>query len=102
MEALHDLYEVETAKLGETEMTLLADRLTQLRKAALRDIPNRFDVAVQGYKEECDKWVGRLEKCKSFARLTVIRLIVSAISQTGTRPTGTSGLQKRTSSLMAS
>lgn len=64
IEALHDLYEVEIAKLGETEMKLLADRLTQLRKAALRDIPNRFDIAIQGYKEECDKWVGRLDKCK--------------------------------------
>jgi uncharacterized protein YfkK (UPF0435 family) len=63
IEALHDLYEVEVSKLGETEMTLLADRLTQLRKAALRDIPNRFDIAIQGYKEECDKWIGRLEKC---------------------------------------
>jgi len=62
IEALHDLYEVEVSKLGETEMTLLADRLTQLRKAALRDIPNRFDIAIQGYKEECDKWIGRLEK----------------------------------------
>lgn len=45
-------------------MTLLADRLTQLRKIALRDIPNRFDIAIQGYRDECEKWVGRLDKCE--------------------------------------
>ena len=64
IEALHDLYEVEIQKLGETEAALLADRLTQLRKAALRDIPNRFDVSVRNYRDECDKWVGRLDKCE--------------------------------------
>jgi len=64
LEALHDLYEIEIPKLGETELALLADRLSALRTAALRDIPNRFDPAVKSYKAESDKWLGRLEKCK--------------------------------------
>lgn len=61
--ALHDMYDVEIEKLGQTELKLLAERLTSLRSAALRDIPVRFDVALQNYKLDCDKWVSRLEKC---------------------------------------
>ena len=64
LEALHDLYEIEIAKLGETEMALLADRLGALRRNAYRDIPARFDPAVKTYGLECQKWLGRLEKCK--------------------------------------
>lgn len=60
--ALHDMYDVEIEKLGQTELKLLAERLTSLRSAALRDIPVRFDLAVKNYKVDCDKWVGRLEK----------------------------------------
>lgn len=63
--ALHDMYDVEIEKLGQTELKLLAERLTSLRSAALRDIPVRFDLAVKNYKVDCDKWVGRLEKCTS-------------------------------------
>ena len=66
LEALHDLYEVEVQKLGETEMALLADRLAALRKTALRDIPARFDPAVKSYGLECQKWSGRVEKCALF------------------------------------
>lgn len=73
IEARHDLYEVEIQKLGETEAALLADRLTQLRKAALRDIPNRFDVSVRNYRDECDKWVGRLDKCECNPHLSIAR-----------------------------
>lgn len=61
--ALHDMYDIEIEKLGQTELKLLAERLTSLRSAALRDIPVRFDLAVKNYKVDCDKWVGRLEKC---------------------------------------
>lgn len=62
--ALHDMYDVEIEKLGQTELKLLAERLTSLRSAALRDIPVRFDLALQNYKLDCDKWVSRVEKCK--------------------------------------
>lgn len=62
--ALHDLYDVEIPKLGETELALLADRLAALRKSALRDIPIRFDTAIRAYEADCEKWVGRLEKCE--------------------------------------
>lgn len=62
--ALHDMYDIEIEKLGQTELKLLAERLTSLRLAALRDIPDRFDLAIKNYKVDCDKWIGRLEKCK--------------------------------------
>ena len=68
VEALHDLYEAEINRLGKTEQALLADRLATLRASAVRDIPVRFDPAVKAYAEECNKWVKRLEKCKSWQR----------------------------------
>lgn len=58
------MYDVEIEKLGQTELKLLAERLTSLRSAALRDIPVRFDLALKNYKVDCDKWIGRLEKCE--------------------------------------
>lgn len=48
--------------MTDTELTLLADRLTVLRKGALRDIPARFEISVKSYAQECEKWIGRLEK----------------------------------------
>lgn len=73
--ALHDMYDVEIEKLGQTELKLLAERLTSLRSAALRDIPVRFDLALKNYKDDCDKWIGRVERCECSILFSIVKLL---------------------------
>lgn len=107
--ALHDLYEVEIAKLGETELALLAERLSGLRKTSLRDVSNRFDPALKNYQVECEKWLARLEKCRYSKgcqyRSTVLPAgrtdLPSALAQTGRKRLGTKGRASKTRLAMA-
>jgi hypothetical protein len=62
IEALHDTYEAEIAKLGATEEALLVDRLISLRENAIADIPARFELKVTGLYAEADKLVNQLKR----------------------------------------
>ncbi|GAA6064561.1 hypothetical protein JCM10212_006207 [Sporobolomyces blumeae] len=60
LETLQSTYEREIAALGQTEQRLLVNRLADIRRHALEDIPARFDVLLETLDEEGDKMVGKL------------------------------------------
>jgi phage host-nuclease inhibitor protein Gam len=62
IEALHDTYEAEIAKLGQTEKDLLAERLASLRDETIADIPSRFEAKIASLSAEADKLVNQLER----------------------------------------
>ncbi|KAM0747963.1 hypothetical protein T439DRAFT_87482 [Meredithblackwellia eburnea MCA 4105] len=62
LEALQDTYERSIAKLGQVEQDLLVQRLVDIRRSAVEDIPMRFDSVVNNLDEEGDKVIGKLGK----------------------------------------
>ncbi|GAA5985721.1 hypothetical protein JCM5350_007469 [Sporobolomyces pararoseus] len=60
LELLQSTYEREIATLGQTEQRLLIERIAEIRRQALKDIPARFDAVLEALDEEGDKMVGKL------------------------------------------
>ncbi|GAA6019139.1 hypothetical protein JCM11491_002861 [Sporobolomyces phaffii] len=60
LERLQSTYEREIATLGQTEQRLLVQRLADIRRQALEDIPARFDPVLESLDEEGDTMVGKL------------------------------------------
>ncbi|GAA5960833.1 hypothetical protein JCM3765_000832 [Sporobolomyces pararoseus] len=60
LELLQSTYEREIATLGQTEQRLLIERIAEIRRQALEDIPARFDIILEALDEEGDKMVGKL------------------------------------------
>lgn len=67
LEKLHAAYEQEIAKLGETQSSLLVDRLVELRQNAQDDVKAHFEGSLEKLDDEGDLMVGRLGKY--FARV---------------------------------